>query len=171
MTANEAQQAQQQSRFKILRSEDNGKCATYELIEEDHTLGNALRHIILKNPEVKFCGYALPHPNERKINIQIQVYSGEAIDALEKGFRDLIELNNIVKEKILEAKEKFGPVELVDSDEEQDLIPEEEEVDDDSYEEGEAEVITEPEKTDKPGEGTATESAANQVPMISDEIW
>lgn len=106
------------NRLKILRCEDNGRCATYELDEEDHTLGNALRHMILKNPQVKFCGYALPHPNERKINLQIQVYSGEAISAFEKGLRDLIELNNIIKDKVLEAKDRFGPVELVDSDEE-----------------------------------------------------
>ena len=106
------------NKLKVLRCDDNGRCATYELDEEDHTLGNALRHMILKNPEVKFCGYALPHPNERKINIQIQVYSGEALNALEKGLRDLIELNNIVKEKVIEAKERFGPVELIDTDEE-----------------------------------------------------
>lgn len=108
------------SRFRILKSEDSNRCATFELNEEDHTLGNALRHIILKNPEVKFCGYALPHPNERKINIQIQVYSGEAIDALEKGLKDLIELNQIVKEKILAERERFGSVELIGSEEEED---------------------------------------------------
>lgn len=108
------------SRFKVLKSEDLNRCATFELNDEDHTLGNALRHIILKNPEVKFCGYALPHPNERKINLQIQVYTGTALDALEKGLKDLIELNKIVREKILAEKERFGPVELVDSDEEED---------------------------------------------------
>lgn len=108
------------SRFRVLKSEDDGRCATFELEDEDHTLGNAVRHIILKNPEVKFCGYALPHPNERKINIQIQVYTGEAIDALEKGFKDLIDLNRVVKKKILEASERFGPVELIGSDDEED---------------------------------------------------
>jgi len=108
---------QPKTRLKCLRTEDDGRCATYELIDEDHTLGNALRHVILKNSNVKFCGYALSHPNERKINIQIQVYSGEAIDALEKGLRDLKTLNSIVKKKILEQKEAFGPVELEDSDE------------------------------------------------------
>lgn len=107
------------SRLRCLRSEDEGRCATYELIDEDHTLGNALRHMILKNSNVKFCGYALPHPNERKINIQIQVYSGEAVDALAKGLKDLKTLNRIVKEKILKEKQRFGPVELEDSDEDE----------------------------------------------------
>lgn len=110
------------SRFKILNQEHQGRCATFELLEEDHTLGNALRHMILKNPNVKFCGYAVPHPNERKINFQIQVYKGEALDALEKGFRDLIDLNQVVKRKIEAAYEKFGKVELVDSEEEEEAL-------------------------------------------------
>lgn len=111
-----------ESRFLILNNEDQGRCATFELLDEDHTLGNALRHMILKNPDVKFCGYALPHPNERKVNFQIQVYKGEAISALEKGLKDLIELNKIIKSKILEAKEKFGPVELEDSEDDEELL-------------------------------------------------
>ena len=73
--------------------------------------------MILKNPDVKFCGYALPHPNERKINLQLQVYSGEAIDVLEKGLKDLLDLNKVVREKILEASKEFGPVEFEDEDE------------------------------------------------------
>lgn len=108
------------SRFNILATENQGKCATFELLDEDHTLGNALRHMILKNPEVKFCGYALPHPNERKINIQIQVYKGEAIDAFEKGLKDLLELNEIVQQKINDASKKYGPVSFEDSEDEDD---------------------------------------------------
>jgi DNA-directed RNA polymerase subunit L len=159
------------SRFKILRCEDNGRCATYELDDEDHTLGNALRHMILKNPEVKFCGYALPHPNERKINIQVQVRSGEAIDALEKGLRDLLELNSIVKEKVLEAKERFGPVELVDTDEEQELP----EIDDEELERGEDELMPEHEHQEtnptEPPAQSEQSTAGNQAPMVSEETW
>lgn len=107
------------SRFRVLTQTDRGRCATFELLDEDHTLGNALRHIILKNPDVKFCGYALPHPNERIINFQIQVYKGEALDALEKGFLDLIDLNRVVKKKLAEASEKFGQVEFVDSEDDE----------------------------------------------------
>lgn len=106
------------SRFRILNQEEQGRCVTLELLDEDHTLGNALRHMILKNPDVKFCGYALPHPNERKINFQIQVYTGEALDAFERGLKDLIDLNTVVRTKIEEAAKKFGPVQLEDSEDE-----------------------------------------------------
>lgn len=120
--ANEGLQLEGQSRFKILNQEQQGRCATFELLEEDHTLGNALRHIILKNPNVKFCGYACPHPNERKINFQIQVYKGDALEALEIGFQNLVALNEVVKEKILAAYEDFGHVEFVDSEEEEEAL-------------------------------------------------
>lgn len=120
--ANEGLQAEGLSRFKILNQEQQGRCATFELLEEDHTLGNALRHMILKNPNVKFCGYACPHPNERKINFQIQVYKGEALEALEIGFQHLVALNEVVREKIVAAYEEFGHVELADSEEEEEEL-------------------------------------------------
>ena len=31
---------------------------------ESHTLGNALKNVILQNPSVTFCGYSIPHPAE-----------------------------------------------------------------------------------------------------------
>ena len=48
-------------------------CVTFLLHkEEDHTLRNALRYVIMKNPEVEFCGYTTTHPSESKINLCIQ---------------------------------------------------------------------------------------------------
>ncbi|ORY92951.1 RNA polymerase Rpb3/Rpb11 dimerization domain-domain-containing protein [Leucosporidium creatinivorum] len=48
--------------------------ATYCIQDEDHTLGNLLRWMIMKNPDVEFCGYSAPHPSEPKIHIRIQMY-------------------------------------------------------------------------------------------------
>ncbi|XP_069749416.1 DNA-directed RNA polymerases I and III subunit RPAC2 isoform X2 [Narcine bancroftii] len=45
---------------------------TFILHDEDHTLGNSLRYMIMKNPEVEFCGYSITHPSESKINFRIQ---------------------------------------------------------------------------------------------------
>lgn len=36
--------------------------ATYRVELEDHTLGDLVRIFLLKNEEVKFAGYRLPHP-------------------------------------------------------------------------------------------------------------
>lgn len=89
-----------ESRFNVLNTMDDGKSIIVELKEEDHTLGNALRYIINKNEDVKFCGYSLPHPNEKKILLQIQMASNcqmKAIDALDRGLRDLMKLSEHIK--------------------------------------------------------------------------
>ena len=62
---------------------------TFVIHEEDHTLGNSLRYIIMKNPEVQFCGYNIPHPSENKINFRIQTRGEPAIDILKRGLKDL----------------------------------------------------------------------------------
>uniref|UniRef100_A0A672KWF8 DNA-directed RNA polymerases I and III subunit RPAC2 n=1 Tax=Sinocyclocheilus grahami TaxID=75366 RepID=A0A672KWF8_SINGR len=47
-------------------------CVTFVLHEEDHTLGNSLRYMIMKSQDVEFCGYSITHPSESKINFRIQ---------------------------------------------------------------------------------------------------
>ncbi|MCJ1289983.1 RNA polymerase subunit AC19 [Xylographa carneopallida] len=82
--------------------------ASFEFEGEDHTLGNALRYMIMKNPEVEFCGYSIPHPSEAKMNVRIQTYEGTTVyDALEKGFDDLADLCDVVTEKFTEARDAF----------------------------------------------------------------
>ncbi|KAK0630690.1 DNA-directed RNA polymerase [Bombardia bombarda] len=83
--------------------------ASFEFIDEGHTLGNALRYVIMKNPDVEFCAYAIPHPSEPKMNIRIQTWEGiTAIQALEKGLKDLQELSDVVTEKFLAAKKDYA---------------------------------------------------------------
>ncbi|RDA95740.1 hypothetical protein CP533_5079 [Ophiocordyceps camponoti-saundersi (nom. inval.)] len=78
-------------------STDTG--ASFEFLNEDHTLGNALRYMIMKNPDVEFCAYAIPHPSEPKMNIRIQTYEGTAVDALKKGLADLKDVCDVVADK------------------------------------------------------------------------
>jgi DNA-directed RNA polymerases I and III subunit RPAC2 len=133
--------------------------ASFEFKDEDHTLGNALRYIIMKkyvclprtkhrwlflepkfmlqylnkcswlffsscSPDVEFCGYSIPHPSEALMNIRIQTYGQygsyiistqltafiegtTAVEALEKGFDDLMDLCDVVVDKFVEAREAF----------------------------------------------------------------
>ncbi|KAL9602608.1 MAG: hypothetical protein Q9219_001752 [cf. Caloplaca sp. 3 TL-2023] len=83
--------------------------ASFQFDEEDHTLGNALRFIIMKNPEVELCGYSIPHPSEAKMNLRIQTYEGTTVyDALEKGLDDLMDLCDAVESKFIAAKDEFA---------------------------------------------------------------
>ncbi|CAG5122089.1 unnamed protein product [Candidula unifasciata] len=62
---------------------------TFILHDEDHTLGNALKYILNKNPSVSFVGYSITHPSETKINLRIQTTGVPAIDVLKQGLKDL----------------------------------------------------------------------------------
>ncbi|KAG2382396.1 hypothetical protein C9374_005598 [Naegleria lovaniensis] len=46
--------------------------STYIFHKESHTMGNALRYILMKNKKVSFCGYTVPHPLEAKMNLRLQ---------------------------------------------------------------------------------------------------
>lgn len=96
-----------EQRIRILPGSSDG-AASFEFKKEDHTLGNALRYIIMKNPNVEFCGYSIPHPSEALMNVRIQTYEGTALDALEKGLQDLMDLCDVVAEKFVVAREDFG---------------------------------------------------------------
>jgi DNA-directed RNA polymerase subunit L len=50
------------------------KSASFAIAHEDHTLGNALRYFICKNPDVEFCGYTIPHPSESMLSVRVQVW-------------------------------------------------------------------------------------------------
>ncbi|KAG9011993.1 RNA polymerase subunit AC19 [Tulasnella sp. JGI-2019a] len=64
--------------------------ATYCIQEETHTVGNALRWMLMKNPQVEFCGYSVPHPSEPKIHIRIQMYdNASSLDALIDALQNL----------------------------------------------------------------------------------
>ncbi|KAL9072840.1 MAG: hypothetical protein Q9161_003382 [Pseudevernia consocians] len=83
--------------------------ASFEFEAEDHTLGNSLRYMIMKNPEVELCGYSIPHPSEAKMNLRIQTYDGTTVyDALEKGFNDLMSLCDVVINKFTLARDDFS---------------------------------------------------------------
>ena len=46
-------------------------CGTFIFANEDHTLGNALRYVLIQNSAVSFSGYNIPHPSENFMNFRI----------------------------------------------------------------------------------------------------
>ncbi|KAF1933730.1 RBP11-like subunits of RNA polymerase [Didymella exigua CBS 183.55] len=82
--------------------------ASFQFDGEDHTLGNALRYIIMKNPDVEFCGYSIPHPSETKMNLRIQTYDNVSVyQVLEKGLEDLMNMCDVVTHKFTVSREEF----------------------------------------------------------------
>ncbi|KAF9884343.1 RNA polymerase subunit AC19 [Aspergillus nanangensis] len=83
--------------------------ASFQFEGEGHTLGNALRYAIMKNPQVEFCGYTIPHPSETKMNLRIQTYdTTNAVEVLEKGLDTLMDLCDVVTDKFTTARDAFN---------------------------------------------------------------
>lgn len=76
---------------ELAGDENTGECSrTFIFENEGHTLGNALKSIISRYPEVDFCGYTIPHPAENKMHFRIQANKQmRAIDILKRGLEDL----------------------------------------------------------------------------------
>uniref|UniRef100_A0A1I8JPM8 RNA_pol_L_2 domain-containing protein n=1 Tax=Macrostomum lignano TaxID=282301 RepID=A0A1I8JPM8_9PLAT len=68
----------------------NREC-TFILRNEDHTLGNALRCTLMRNPRVSFAGCSVPHPLTKEIHLRIVTVSDDVApaDCLAEGLRDL----------------------------------------------------------------------------------
>ncbi|KAI0976231.1 DNA-directed RNA polymerase [Xylaria arbuscula] len=105
--AAEEEEGEEPQRVRILPG-STSTAASFEFLKEGHTLGNALRFIIMKNPDVEFCAYAIPHPSEEKMNLRIQTYdTTTATAALEKGLQDLEDLCDVVSEEFWTQRESF----------------------------------------------------------------
>lgn len=86
---------------------------TFTINNEDHTLANALRYMIMKNPSVVFCGYTIPHPSETKVNFKIQTNETvTALEVLEKGLLDLQEVCKHVLTTFDNAVQHFQPMQV-----------------------------------------------------------
>uniref|UniRef100_A0A0N5A277 RNA_pol_L_2 domain-containing protein n=1 Tax=Parastrongyloides trichosuri TaxID=131310 RepID=A0A0N5A277_PARTI len=81
---------------------------TLILHEEDHTIGNSLKHVLVMMPEIDFCGYNVPHPLEDKIIVRIQTKQGyNAVDALIKGLDNLSHIFKGIQDKFEKAVENM----------------------------------------------------------------
>jgi len=75
--------------------------ATYSFLNEDHTLGNLLRNVIIKNNHVEFCAYSVPHPSEPVMNVRLQVSesAGDTKKVLRHGLKRISKMSDVLLEK------------------------------------------------------------------------
>lgn len=64
---------------------------TFQFTGEDHTLGNTLRYMLMKSPDVEFAGYSVPHPSEPYMNLRVQTHEGSpAGEAVSEALDNII---------------------------------------------------------------------------------
>jgi len=86
---------------------DTSSSKTFILEKEDHTLGNALRYAIMRQPETTFSGYTIPHPSEYRVYLRVQTTGADAKDTLCKGASDLREVAGLIESQFDEALDSF----------------------------------------------------------------
>ena len=79
----------QEAALKIVGEADDEAARTYVFRGEDHTLGNALRHVLMRQKAVEFCGYSVPHPSEPFVHVRLQTTGAPARDVLDDGLKQL----------------------------------------------------------------------------------
>lgn len=77
-------------------------CGTYTIWLEDHTLANLLRMQLLRDSEVWFAGYKVPHPLEHRVEIRVQ--TSKRSYPPEKAFANALQL---LREESRSMLEKF----------------------------------------------------------------
>eukprot|EP00656_Telonema_subtile_P010113 TRINITY_DN14829_c0_g1_i1.p1 TRINITY_DN14829_c0_g1~~TRINITY_DN14829_c0_g1_i1.p1 ORF type:complete len:113 (+),score=32.73 TRINITY_DN14829_c0_g1_i1:223-561(+) len=84
--------------FTVNGDDQSSSCATFAFENEDHTLGNSLRYMIMKNPDINFCGYSIPHPAEPYMNLRVQTNGNiTAAEAFEQGLHDLLAISDHIQ--------------------------------------------------------------------------
>lgn len=84
--------------------------ATFTIVGEDHTLGNALRYCLNANPDVALCGYSVPHPMTREVRVRVQTTGARgttAQRAMRDALLDVISVCDHVREAYARAERAF----------------------------------------------------------------
>lgn len=76
MSVNEVKIKTSPIRFE-LRGTGPPTSRTFVIGDEDHTLGNALRHVLINDARVDFAGYCVPHPSEPVVHVRVQTTKEE----------------------------------------------------------------------------------------------
>lgn len=92
--------------MKIVENEKIKNSATYRIEVEDHTLGDLIRIFLLKDEEVKFAGYRVPHPLESVLEIKVQTSEKHPNEAVRSTLRKLEKYITDLEEEFDEALKK-----------------------------------------------------------------
>ena len=108
---------QQKVRIQMLEqptdlSSQVDSAAIFHFHNEDHTLGNPLRHVLLSNEEVIAAGYVIPHPLEPFMKLQVQAKKSDdrhnfAVDQVVNALDKLADICDGTREAFVSAMEKF----------------------------------------------------------------
>jgi DNA-directed RNA polymerase I and III subunit RPAC2 len=82
----------EEPKLQLLPGGTESSC-TFVMSREDHTLGNALRFVCMRDARTQFCGYSMPHPSEQVVNLRLQtVPPATSLDVFSRGLQTLVDM-------------------------------------------------------------------------------
>jgi DNA-directed RNA polymerase I and III subunit RPAC2 len=84
MSVNEVKLRKAEIEFEV-RGTGHAGSRTFAIGDEDHTLGNCLRHVLIQNQKIAFAGYSVPHPSEPVVHLRVQTAKGSANAGARRG--------------------------------------------------------------------------------------
>ena len=81
--------------------------AIFTINKEDHTLGNLIRHQLMKDPNVLFAGYRNPSPFVNQILIRVQTTSDYTPQVEALGSNSFFIIFKIFSGRIYERFDRF----------------------------------------------------------------
>ncbi|KAK2198418.1 bifunctional DNA-directed RNA polymerase Rpb11 [Babesia duncani] len=69
---------------------------TFCIENEDHTIGNVLRTMLVERDDVVFAGYSVPHPMQPEVNIRLQTTGKPALKIFQECLDELIDICDIL---------------------------------------------------------------------------
>merc|ERR1739838_595743 len=83
---------------------------TYAMEDEDHTIGNILRVILSKDPNVDFAAYPMPHPTKNELNFRLQTHGKNVHRVMHDAYQKVQDLCETLDELVDEAILKYDAV-------------------------------------------------------------
>ena len=107
-TVNDFNISKANDRLEIEGNDELSK--TFIFGNEDHTLGNSLRHVLAQRKETEFCAYSVPHPYEPKMNVRLQAHEGTTSvnELMKNGLQDLSDTCDLINDTFEDALKKFN---------------------------------------------------------------
>ena len=97
---------EQEDKVIVNNIEKIDNTSIFTINKEDHTFGNAVKMMLLRNPKVRYVAYRKPHPLENKIEIKIQT-NGEITPI--KAFREALKnLDNDIDDCIRQLTDEMN---------------------------------------------------------------
>ncbi|KAK1442544.1 hypothetical protein BgAZ_300620 [Babesia gibsoni] len=76
---------------------------TFSIENEDHTIGNTMRTLLVERKDVVFAGYSVPHPMQPEVSIRIQTTGVPAVKVFFESLDTLAEICDILTDAFVEA--------------------------------------------------------------------